>query len=95
MGSNPTKNQQLKEMTSLMQWNCQGILTKWEELQHDMASFNPVCLCLQEITTKESNKLYEDTKVMSSTAPLITVLMAELQFLISPFLCSRHCRLRL
>nr|BDT63038.1 MAG: hypothetical protein [Trachysalambria curvirostris nimavirus] len=44
-------------MDTIMQWNCQGVHAKWEELQHLLASCNPVCVCLQEIISRENQSI--------------------------------------
>ena len=44
-------------METLLQWNCQGIHAKWEELQLLVSSCNPVCICLQEIMSGESTSI--------------------------------------
>ena len=33
----------------IMQWNCRGIYSNYEELQHLLANFQPACICLQEL----------------------------------------------
>lgn len=44
-------------MDTLFQWNCQEINAKWEELQHVIALWNPVCVCLQEIMARENRSI--------------------------------------
>ena len=39
-------------MILLLQWNCQGLYAKWEELQKLIYDYDPLCLALQELILK-------------------------------------------
>ena len=37
----------------IMQWNCRGIYSNYEELQHLLDNFQPACICLQELILRQ------------------------------------------
>lgn len=52
-----SKNSSTKfTIVSLLQWNCQGMFSKWEELKHIISTYNPVCY-VRKILIKENMHL--------------------------------------
>ncbi|MBJ5584730.1 endonuclease/exonuclease/phosphatase family protein, partial [Salmonella enterica subsp. enterica serovar Typhimurium] len=33
---------------SILQWNCRGLRSRFDDIKHLLSSFSPVCMCLQE-----------------------------------------------
>ncbi|MBJ5603890.1 endonuclease/exonuclease/phosphatase family protein [Salmonella enterica subsp. enterica serovar Albany] len=42
---------------SILQWNCRGLRSRFDDVRHLLSSFSPVCLCLQETKLRAADVL--------------------------------------